>query len=389
MSSAVIAQPAPVPYVRSGLRVEVVSDYAALLELKPAWDDLVERAGVEHPFLSHEWTTTWWECFGAGKELRVLLVRDGARLVGLAPLMRSDARMYGLRVRRLGTLYNPHVPRSDFVIARGAQGACRALWRELCGAERGWDMLELCQLPSDSPALAELPALARADGFLTGVWRASDSPYLPVAGSWADYLGRLRAKHRSNLRNRLRRLGQLGEVKLEVVCSADELARALEDGYGLEAAAWKGEAGTAIAARPELRLFYTRLAERMARGGRLRLHFLTLDGRRIAFGYSLLHRDRLYLLKPGYDPEYAHLSPSGLLLHKVLQDAFDRRLAEHDFLGVDDAWKLEWTSAVRPHRWLCVFPRNATGALLRSLKFGIVPALRRLAPGRPARGAQS
>jgi len=380
MSSAVIAQPVPVPYVRSGPRVEVVSDHAALLRLKPAWDELVAQAGVEHPFLGHEWTSTWWECFGAGKELHVLLVRDGARLVALAPLMRSETRMYGLRVRRLGSLYNPHVPRSDFLVARGAQDACRALWRHLRDAERGWDVLELCQLPPHSPALTELPALARADGFLTGAWSAPGSPYLPIAGSWADYRGRLRAKHRSNLRNRLKRIGRLGEVELEVVSSADGLARALEDGFRLEAAAWKGKAGTAIDTSPELRLFYTRLAQRMASCGRLRLHFLSLDGRRIAFGYSLFHERRLYLLKPGYDPKYAHLSPSGLLVLKVLEHAFQQGLAEHDFLGVDDAWKLEWTDALRPHRWLYVFSRSARAALLHALKFRIVPALRWFSP---------
>jgi CelD/BcsL family acetyltransferase involved in cellulose biosynthesis len=389
MSPVAVAGSAPVPLVRSGPRVEVVSDFAALLALKPAWDELLEQANTQHPFLTHEWICTWWECFGTGKELRVLLVRDGAKLVGIAPLMRSETRMYGLGVRRLGTLYNPHVPRCDFIVAAAAQGACRALWRHLRDAERGWDVLELCQLPPGSRALAELPGTARGDGFLTGTWCAPGSPYLRVAGSWDDYFGKLRAKHRSNLRNRLKRLGQLGEVKLDLVSSADELSAPLEDGFRLEAAAWKGEAGTAIGARGDLRLLYTRLAERMARRGRLRLHFLTLDGRRIAFGYSLFHQNRLYLLKPGYDPRYAHLSPSNLLWLMVLRDAFDQGLAEHDFLGMDDAWKLEWTSAVRRHQWLYVFPRSATGALLRSLKFGIVPALRRLAPRRFARNGAS
>src|SRR3954469_22135119 len=187
MSSAVIAGPASVAFVRSGPRVEVVSDRAALPGLKPEWDELVARADVEHPFLSHEWICTWWECFGTGKELHVLLVRDGAKLVGIAPLMRSETRMYGLRVRRLGTLYNPHVPRSDFIVARGAQGAHGALWKHLRDHERGWDVLELCQLPPGSRTLAELPGLVRADGFPTGTWCAPGSPYLPIAGSWEDY----------------------------------------------------------------------------------------------------------------------------------------------------------------------------------------------------------
>jgi CelD/BcsL family acetyltransferase involved in cellulose biosynthesis len=379
MSTAAIAAPAHLPVTRSGRNVEVVSEHAALLRLQPIWDDLVERAGIEHPFLSHHWVSTWWECFGAGKELRILLVRDGASVVAIAPLMRSEARMYGVPVRRLGSLYNPHVPRCDFIVTGGAQWAYRALWDHLRNTERYWDVLELCQLPSGAGALTELPELARGDGFRTGTWCARGSPYLPIAGSWDEYFGGLRAKHRSNLRNRLKRLGRVGDVALEVVSSAGDAARALEDGFRIEAAAWKGEAGTAIDARPDLRRFYTRLAERMAHRGALRFHFLTLDRRRIAFGYSLCHKNRMYLLKPGYDPEYAALSPSSLLWQMVLRRAFDQGLAEHDFLGVDEPWKLEWTKAIRPHRWLYVFPRTARGELLHALKFRIAPALRRLA----------
>ncbi len=51
--------------------VEVVTDAAAFCRLEPEWNDAVERAGIRHPFLRHEWLRTWWECFGAGRDLHV------------------------------------------------------------------------------------------------------------------------------------------------------------------------------------------------------------------------------------------------------------------------------------------------------------------------------
>lgn len=51
------------------IRVRTLTDFASFLRLAPVWDDLLERAGVDHPFLSHEWLRSWWEAFGAGRGL--------------------------------------------------------------------------------------------------------------------------------------------------------------------------------------------------------------------------------------------------------------------------------------------------------------------------------
>src|SRR5712691_10532369 len=67
----------PPPSMASDLRVETFTDVEALLGLEPIWDDLVERAQIDHPFLTHAWVRSWWEAFGAGKELRILAVFSG------------------------------------------------------------------------------------------------------------------------------------------------------------------------------------------------------------------------------------------------------------------------------------------------------------------------
>jgi len=52
--------------------VETISDIESLQRFEVAWDRAVEEAGIDHPFLSHAWIRTWWECFGSGKTLHVL-----------------------------------------------------------------------------------------------------------------------------------------------------------------------------------------------------------------------------------------------------------------------------------------------------------------------------
>src|SRR5437867_3569305 len=260
----------------SELEVETVSDYQSFLDLEEVWNHLVQEAGIDHPFLSYEWVRTWWECFGAGKKLHILVIKKNKEPAAIAPLMLSTGRMYGVKVRRLEFIYNDHAQRFDFIVARYPDEVYRALGNYLLRQNDLWDVLQLPQMPAGSTSLSELPRLASRKGFLLGLWRSTDSPYLRLDGTWEAYYEGLPGKHRSNLRNRFKRLGQVGTVKCEVISSGAEMESSLEEGLRIEAMAWKGEAGTAIRCRPEVHLFYTMLAQRCAQRGWLRLHFLSV-----------------------------------------------------------------------------------------------------------------
>lgn len=357
--------------------VEVVTEYADFLALESVWNALVERAGVDHPFLRHEWIHAWWDSFGQGQKLHIVLVRHRDEIVAIAPLKLTGARMYGLAVRRLEFIFNPHTPRLDLIIARSHREVCQHLGKYLADRRGLWDVVEMHQLPEGSRTLEELRATAENAGFPTGIWRSDDSPYLSLEGVTADeYFASLGTKHRSNMRNRAKRLAKLGKVHVEIVTGERGLATALEDGYAIEAAAWKGQARTAIRSDDGVRRFYSRVGHAAAQAGWLRLQFLTLDGRRIAFGYSLVYARKHYLLKAGYDPAFAPYSPFNLLCERLIRTSFEEGLAEFDFLGADAEWKTRWTRSTRPHYWLFLFSRDARGRFIHWTKFRLASVLR-------------
>src|SRR5262249_52955986 len=149
----------------------------------------------------------------------------------------------------------------------------------------------------------------------------------------------LRSGCRFNLTKRYARLCRIGPVDVEVVTDRAAVEDAMRDGLRIEAAAWKGEKGTAIISDAAATDFYIRLAQRQADLGQLRLTFLRLSGKRIAFNYLLQSRQKLYAVKIGYDPEYHTYSPGNMLLNLILKDACDRGIEEYDLLGGDDEWK--------------------------------------------------
>jgi CelD/BcsL family acetyltransferase involved in cellulose biosynthesis len=371
----------------SEIRIETIDDLRSFLDLEPVWNAVAEAAELDHPFLEFLWVRTWWESFGAGSSLHVLVLRSGDRPIAIAPLMLTPIRMWGIKVRRLGFFYNAHVPCAGFLIAERHEEVYRAIWAHV-SQDRCWDLLQLCQLPEGCETLEAMARLAGETGCRTGVWASDSSPYLPIGSSWDLYFDSLAAKHRSNLRNRFKRVRATGPVEMETIGSGEALADGLQDGLRLEAAAWKGDAQTAISCDPAVSQFYSMFAERAAGRDWIRLHFLRVGEARVAFDYSLSYKDKLYLLKVGYDPAYAPYSPSNLLLCLVLQNAFERGVTEYDFLGADADWKLSWTKELRRYYWLFIFSCTFKGRCLHLIKFQLIPLLKglleRVAARRPA-----
>ena len=356
---------------------EVIGDYASFVALESEWNEAVQRARVPHPFLRHEWVRTWWDSFAGDRQLHLVIVRGDDRIVGIAPLMRENAVIYGLPVRRLALLANDHTPRTDFVVAGDENDVYRAIWNSLACEMDSWDVLQLTQLPGTSRTITAMSGLASADRLPSGRWKSSDSPYLELAGTWETYWASLSAKFRSNVRNRLSRLTQIGEPVLEVLSDTPAIAAGCDDAWRLEASGWKDREGTSIGSDPNVQKFYTLLAERAADRGWLRLLFLTVGGKRIAVSYSAVYDGRLFLLKTGHDREFHACSPFKLLTYFAAQEAYARGLREIDFLGDTEPWKQEWTSTARGHDWLFIFSNSRRARLLHSIKFQMAPEIKK------------
>lgn len=356
------------------LATDVVTSYDAFVALETEWNDLVDRSDATNPFLRHEWFRTWWDCFGDSRALHIISVREDGRLVAIAPLMREQVQMYGLPIRKLDLIHNDHTPRADFIVDGDR---FPAIWSALRESMADWDVLQLSRIPRGSATLTAIQQHAESERCKTGTWQGDVSPYLTLTGTWDSYHASLPAKFRSNLRNRLSRLTRIGEPRLEVLEGAAAIERGREDALRLEASGWKRESGTSICSDPAVQRFYTLLSEHPAAQRWLRLMFLTVGDKRIATSYGACYDRRLFLFKTGYDPEFAACSPFKLLTFYAIQAAYAEGLQELDFLGDAEPWKLEWTDTSRAHDWLFVFSGSVRARLLHSVKFQMVPELKR------------
>jgi len=358
------------------LSVEVVTDYGAFIELESTWNRLVEEAGIAFPFVRHEWIRAMWECFDHGGTFNIVIVCEGGHPIAIAPLMRDRVKMYGIPVRRLRGITNVYTERFDFILSVRPADCCIAIWTYLADHASEWDVLELRQLPEDSEVIGYLPRLEIERRLLLTEWLSTESPYIPVRQPWETYFSSLKKGHRANIRKSQHHLETSAPLGLDVVVSNARLDADLEEALNLEAVAWKDEGGTAIRSRSDSRAFYRQILQTAGQQGWLRIYFLTLGGKRIAVRIALLFRNRIYMLKSGYDPEYAAYSPGHLLCHKILEEAWSLKFDEIDFLGNTERWKLNWARDRRRHFWLFAFPKRPKSRLLHYLKASLIPRIR-------------
>jgi CelD/BcsL family acetyltransferase involved in cellulose biosynthesis len=324
--------------------VIAVSD--RLAPLTRAWDELATAEGAP-PWLRPEWFEAWEAGFGS-VHWRIHALWRGGRLAAIAPL--RSAR-FGL-----ASVTNWHTP--EFALL--AEEDARA---ELAAAvfSKTPPSISLAFVDRSRRDAHVWEEQARGRGYRVLIRALERSPFVDLSQGWEAYEAGLSRKLRGELRRRRRRLAEQGPVTFEVADGSERLEALLEEGFKVEAAGWKGVRGSSILSQRSTRCFYTTLARRAAERGWLRLAFLRVNGRAIAFDFALEDAGVHALLKTGFDPDYRRAAPGMLLRYEMLSRAFGVGLARYDFLGADEPWKLEWTAATRERSLVQAFAPSIGG----------------------------
>jgi CelD/BcsL family acetyltransferase involved in cellulose biosynthesis len=317
-------------------------------ELREEWDSLADRTDAP-PFLRPGWIEPWHRAFGRGALTVLAARRDGDSVTGVLPVQAGR-----------GSLVSPtdwQTPMFGPVVENGE--AAGELARGLLAATRR--RADLWFLSPDAPGLRECVDAAGSNGFAKIVRTIARAPYVPVEGPFEEYMGGLDRKFRKEIGRLWRRLEDRGDARVSYEDGSERLDDLLDEGFRLEGSGWKERAGTAILSDPAVESFYREVAAWAARRGWLRLAFLRLDGRPIAFDMCLEQGGAFYVLKGGFDVEERRLGPGTLLTHHGIERAFERGLSSYELLGQADDYKLSWTSLTRERVRFQAFSRSIVG----------------------------
>ena len=372
-----------------GKYIAVLANTAELRASRREWNALVERMRYPSVFSGWEWISTWWEHFGAEPDLRTLMVYRDGELKGILPLYLS--RRSAARHARVGRVLSYCAaadlypdPLDIICAAEDAQGCGEAVLNYLRHPALDWDVLHLRFLTENSLLLRDL---SHAAEYSPRVEQVSVAPYIPIAGSYDDYLDGLSANERSNIRRRRRKLIDAQGAAYTDFRSDDpqHVLGALFELHQRRAAEKRIDSSFA---RTEVLSFVRVLLTRLNRGS-VWLRGIRHGSETIAVFLGFVAGGRLAYYQLGYEPAWSEFSPGSVLLQETIREAFESGLGEYNFLQGGEAFKHRWAREVRPLYAVDLFNRSFHGQLSRSLR----AARRVLKPveerGAPAVGAEN
>ena len=292
------------------------------------WADSSHNLRWEPLFVLPNWLKVWWRAFGSGAELYLRAVRQGEKIVGIAPLL--------VRNETVSIIGSDNVcDYLDFVVTPGGERDFFAALLDDLG-QQGIRHLDLTSLRPDSTVLTELVPLARQRQYEVLCQAEGVSVELDLPSTFDEYLAVLTRKQRHELKRKLRRLWEAGGVEYRCTQVGQEVGDFMDTFLHLFSLS-REEKANFMTARMES--FFRSLAEAMAEIGLLRVGVLEVDTLPVAMIMGFDYHDSMYLYNSGYNTDYSFLSVG--LLSKVLciKESIERGSKRFDFLKGDESYK--------------------------------------------------
>jgi len=298
------------------------------VSLKSCWADLQHDIRRKLIFTLPGWLEIWWQAFGAGADLCLLTVKREERIIGIAPLMIREAI-----VSFIGS--SDVCDYLDFIIAPEME---RDFFETLLQylRQRHIRCLNLKSLRPDSTVLRNLVSVAENMGHMVVSNQEDVSVNLDLPDTWNKYLAMLNAKQRHEVKRKLSRLAEAGNIDYYSVTDKAAINDYMDTFLKMFSESRKDKAAFLT---PRMESFFRSMANAMSDIKLLKLGVLQLDAVPVAMTMCFDYDGCLCLYNSSYDPQYASLSVGLLCKVLCIKAGIEEGKKSFDFLKGGEAYK--------------------------------------------------
>ncbi len=330
------------------LFIEEIRETERFRSLASDWNSLLPQSEANNIFLTWEWVFNWWQVYGSGKQLHVLIVRDPHRgVVAIAPLYHHTKTFLGglsvNEVRFLGTGEDVSPDYLDLILMKGLEKEAIDILMGYLAAEKDWDVLHLTDMLSTSITADLIPRAAADHRLILERGERAVCPYIRLLPDWDEYVRSLSSNMRFNLKRRMRNLEKDFRTRYFVWQDLDGLESAMGRLASLHNKRWDQKGARHSFSSRQYHAFHQAVAREFALKGWLQLSCLELDGEIAAILYDYRYGEKIYYYQGGFDPSLYKYSLGLVLRAYVIQKAIRDGIKEIDLLKGAYEHKYKWT----------------------------------------------
>lgn len=300
---------------------------------RAAWNKLLQQSETRSVFLTWQWLSTWWECFGDGATLFTFAVERDGELVGVAPLMvRRDGPTRWVEFLGLGSS-----DYCDFIAAEDDKPeVVRAVLEALLKRRDRWDRVRLRCLPSTSSTTRVLASLQLPAGWEIVQDVEAPCPALSIetSRSFAETCAR-----KKSLVRHARYFERLAPLEFYHALDVDEVQDRLPEFFEQHRDRRFMAGDHSLFDDPRHRRFYERMVSELLDANWLRFSVLRWRGEALAYHLGFVYDGVFTWYKPTFNVDWARYSPGEVLLKCLLEDALQNDVRVFDFTIGDEPFK--------------------------------------------------
>ena len=329
------------------LKIRDINTFKELQNLKPTWNDALQKSKDNTVFSTWEWLSCWWKHFGEGRQLRVLVAQEKEEILGIAPLMLSRYNFMQIgKIAKIEFLGSPHSDYNNFILLKNEK-ECIKLMLEYLMAQPDWDFLQLRDVHNQSQSIKLLHEFHTDEQWKLEFQEDVVCPYIALPSSFSVFTSNLGPKTRRSILRQMRKLSETHKVTIKFHKDFKSIQEAMNILFDIHQKRWVSRGELGAFASPAIRSFHVDIAREFAEKDWLYLHFLTVDDSPIASDYSFNYGQKIYGYLDGFDPLFKQYSVGNILKMKLIEMSIENRLKEFDFTRGYGLHKIHLANAFR------------------------------------------